>query len=149
MLAHNPNSETGGINDQLILSQVVALSKQAWLFYQRVAPYMVDNNIRRHFVELAVLHQQAEKIAADEQPKLSDAPQNTIICQWYQRNNAEHPDKKVNWLAELPEQLRRQLAVFKRYSRQLEQPANAKAMANLTAGLQIVVDQLNPLLTDK
>ncbi len=149
MLAFNPKSVTDDAGDQAILHQVVLLSQHAKRFYQRVASATGDNNLRRHFLALTMLHQQAEQFNDGEPTKLVPDAAHSIICQWYQSQSAALAADKATGLAELAAQLQRQLAIFKRYSRELAQPANAKAMANLTAGLQIVVDALQPALTGK
>jgi hypothetical protein len=68
------------------------------------------------------------------------------ICQWYRYSNAKLMQKNRSGMAELPQQLRHQLSTFKRLSRELTQRSNTKALANLTAGLQIVSDQIFLLL---
>ncbi|KKO47147.1 hypothetical protein WG68_00370 [Arsukibacterium ikkense] len=147
MLAYNPKSVTDHAADQAMLSQVAALSQHARLFYSQAASCMADNNIRRHLTALVMLHQQAEQLVSGKPDKQTHNVEHSIICQWYQHHHAGCNADNISWLAELPAQLRRQLALFKRYSRELTRPANAKAMANLAAGLQMLTDQLQPLLT--
>lgn len=146
MLAYPPKTATHSAGDQAVLSLVLAVSEQARLFYQRTAPLVNDNNIRRYFIELALLHQQAEKFTADDNIKVTTDQNVNALCQWYRSYIAEPGTEKQSWLAELPQQLRWQLDTFKRLNRSLMQTDNAKALANLTAGLQIVTDQLCPLL---
>lgn len=146
MLAYDPHKVKHNTGDQTILSLVLAVSEQARLFYQRKASFVDDNNIRRYFVELELLHQQAETFTASDNIKVATDQDVNAICQWYRSYAAEPADEKQRWLAELPQQLRWQLDTFKRLSRGLKQTENAKALANLTAGLQIVTDQLCPLL---
>ena len=149
MLAFNPKTESNNAGDQATLSLVMAVCKQARPFYQRTAPLISDNNIRRYFHELELLHQQAFSLNnADGIKATSDADINAV-CQWYRCENAGKADDKNEWLAELPQQLHRQLTAFKRLNRELTQRDNARALANLTAGLQIVSDQLSPLLSGK
>lgn len=146
MLAYDPKTTRHSAGDQTILSLVLAVSEQARLFYQRTAPFVNDNNIRRYFIELELLHEQAETFTAADNIKVATDQDINAICQWYRSYAAEPADEKQRWLAELPQQLRWQLDTFKRLSRGLNQTDNAKALANLTAGLQIVTDQLCPLL---
>tara|TARA_B100001059_G_scaffold109412_1_gene109272 strand:+ start:27152 stop:27610 length:459 start_codon:yes stop_codon:yes gene_type:complete len=148
VLAYDLKAANHCAGDQAILSLVLAVSEQARLFYQRTAPLIADNNIRRYFIELELLHQQAATFAAAENTKVASDQDVNAICQWYKDNSAEpesEPEQQT-WLAELPQQLRWQLGTFKRLNRGLTQPDNARALANLTAGLQIVTDQLCPLL---
>ncbi len=149
MLAYDPKSAEHKTEDQAILSLVLAVSEQARLFYQRKAPFVDENNIRRFIIELELLHQQAETFTAAENVKVATDQDVNAICQWYRSNAAEPTDDKQPWLAELPQQLRWQLDTFKRLSRSLTDAANARALANLTAGLQIVTDQLCPLLLNR
>ncbi|WP_213996628.1 hypothetical protein [Arsukibacterium sp.] len=146
MLAYDPQVTKHSAGDQAILSLVLAVSEQARLFYQQTAPLVSDTNIRRYFIELELLHQQAEQFTAADNFKVATDQNVNAICQWYRRYTAEPGEDKYHWLAELPQQLRWQLDTFKRLSRGLTQADNAKALANLTAGLQIVTDQLCPLL---
>ncbi|MBV2129408.1 hypothetical protein [Arsukibacterium indicum] len=146
MLAYDPRTVKHTKGDQSVLSLVVAVSEQARLFYQRTAPFVNDINIRRYFIELELLHQQAELFAAADNIKVTSDQDINAICQWYRCYAAEPADEKQTWLAELPQQLRWQLDTFKRLNRLLTAADNAKALANLTAGLQIVTDQLCPLL---
>lgn len=146
MLAYDPKTVRHSTGDQAILSLVLAVSEQARLFYQRTAPLVGDINIRRYFIELELLHQQAEQFTAADNIKVATDQNVNAICQWYRRYRTEPGEEKYSWLAELPQQLRWQLDTFKRLNRGLTQANNAKAMANLTAGLQIVTDQLCPLL---
>ncbi|WP_372625763.1 hypothetical protein [Arsukibacterium sp.] len=148
MLAYDLKAANHCAGDQAILSLVLAVSEQARLFYQRTAPLIADNNIRRYFIELELLHQQAASFTAAENTKVATDQDINAICQWYKDYSAEaeHERDEQRWLAELPQQLRWQLGTFKRLNRGLTEPSNAKAVANLTAGLQIVTDQLCPLL---
>ncbi|HAW92088.1 MULTISPECIES: hypothetical protein [unclassified Arsukibacterium] len=146
MLAYDLKAANHCAGDQAILSLVLAVSEQARKFYQRTAPFIDDNNIRRYFIELELLHQQAESFAAAENTKVATDQDVNAICQWYRDYSTEPEQEEQTWLAELPQQLRWQLGAFKRLNRGLTQPDNAKAVANLTAGLQIVTDQLCPLL---
>lgn len=146
MLAYYPKKIRHSAGDQPILSLVLAVSEQARFFYQRTAPFIRDNNIRRYFIELELLHQQAETFTSADNVKVATDQDVNAICQWYRSYAAEPADEKQSWLAELPQQLRWQLDTFKRLNRALTAPDNAKALANLTAGLQIITDQLCPLL---
>ena len=51
MLAYDLKAANNCAGDQAILSLVLAVSEQARLFYQRTAPLIADNNIRRYFIE--------------------------------------------------------------------------------------------------
>ncbi|MDX1677730.1 hypothetical protein, partial [Arsukibacterium sp.] len=146
MLAYTQTTARHSTGDQAILSLVLAVSEQAKAFYHRTTPFVGDNNIRRYFIELELLHQQAETFTASDNIKVATDQDINEICQWYRRYAAEPADDKQLWLAELPQQLRWQLDTFKRLSRGLTAADNAKALANLTAGLQIITDQLVPKL---
>lgn len=146
MLAYEPKIARKSSGDRAVLSLVLAVSEQAKLFYQYTATFIDDTNIRRYFIELALLHQQAEKFAAVESTKVATDQDVNAICQWYRDYISSPAAEQHIWLAELPQQLRWQLATFRRLTRAVTQPDNARALANLTAGLQIVTDQLRPLL---
>ena len=149
MLAYDPKIENNGAGDQAILSLVRAVCEQAGLFYQRAAHLVSDNNIRRAYSELQFLHQQTLQLAVADNVKVATDPDINSVCQWYRQQNANLSAGENSWMAEVPQQLHRQLTAFKRLSRELNQAENAKALAHLTAGLQILTDQLRPLLLNR
>lgn len=147
MLANNPNANSNGLGDQAKLQQLVVLSKQARLFYQRAASATADHTIRRYFTELALLHQQAEKIITAQPLNAAMDIELSRLCQWYQHQNTAPAVE--NWLPGFTEQLSQQVTVLKRFSRGFARPEHVTAIASLTASLQIVADQLIPILEQK
>lgn len=146
MVAYNPRIVRNCAVDQAILSLVLAVSEQARPFYQQAAALEDNNNIRRYFLELEQLHQQAAQCVATDYISVVTDKDINQICQWYRYSYAKLKQLNRTGMAELPQQLRHQLSAFKRLSRELTQRGNAKALANLTAGLQIIADQIFLLL---
>ena len=83
VLTYDPKAIRHSAGDQPVLSLVLAVSEQALLFYQRTASFVSDNNIRRYFIELELLHQQAESFMADDNVKVASDQDVNAICQWY------------------------------------------------------------------
>lgn len=146
VLDSNQKSVPSSAGDQKILNQVAAISEQARQFYQQVAPEITNSNVRRYVVALEQLHQLPAQCNTTQLPAQATKQDLTVIWQWYHSQSSTLPSYQTPWCTELPQILTLQLTSFKRLSRELVRQEHARQLANLTASLQMLADELIPLL---
>ncbi|MEE2000289.1 hypothetical protein QWY20_02400 [Alkalimonas sp. MEB108] len=149
MLDDQRKSTIPVVCDQAIIQEVTAICEQARQFYQQAIPEITNNNVRRYFAALAQLHQRPYQLDTAEWPKATTTSNSATLWQWYHHHSKAITTSQAHWRTELPQQLFLQLTLFKHLSRTLVHPDNTRELANLTASLQMLADELIPLLLNE